>query len=90
MPKLPFVSYSRIFFRPSFKSHTLILPSYVVLAKNCPSSLSAMAQISPALLPSTILPSSVHSELSDILHTFTSPPNPAVAAMRPFREVTIW
>ena len=65
-------------------------PSYVVLAKNCPSSLSATAHISPALFPSSILPSSTHSPDSDILHIFTSPPNPALAAIRPLPEVTMW
>lgn len=54
MPKLPLVSYSRIFCRPARVSHTLMRPSYVVLARYCPSSESAIAHISPALLPSSI------------------------------------
>lgn len=52
MPKLPFVSYSRIFCRAATVSHTLMRPSYVLPARYCPSSDSAIAQISPALLPS--------------------------------------
>ena len=33
MPKLPFVSYSRIFSLPASKSHTLMRPSEVVPAR---------------------------------------------------------
>jgi hypothetical protein len=50
-----------------------------------------MAQISPALLPSTILPSSSHSEVSgEMAQIFASPPKPTLAALRPLREVTMW
>jgi phosphoglycerol transferase MdoB-like AlkP superfamily enzyme len=50
-PKLPFVSYSRIRGIPSslFKLQTLILPLMLLLARYCPSALSAMAHISPGL-----------------------------------------
>jgi hypothetical protein len=90
MPKLPLVSNSRIFFLSFTKSQTFILPSYVVLARYCPSSLSAIAQTSPALFSSTIAPSSSHCPDSATVHILTSPPNPALAAWRPLREVAMW
>ena len=55
IPKLPLVSYSRIFLPSARLSHTLMRPSKVVLARYCPSSESAIAQTSPALLPSAHL-----------------------------------
>lgn len=91
MPKLPFVSYSLIFLLPAGRSHTLIRPSYVVAARNCPSSLKATAQISPALLPSTIEPSRSHSpESGERDQILTSPPKPALARTLPLREVARW
>lgn len=90
IPKLPCVSYSLIFCLFASRSHILILPSTVVLARNCPSSLRAMAHISPAVLPSMILPCSTHSPDSEILHILASPPNPTLAALRPFREAAMW
>lgn len=51
MPKLPFVSNSLIFSLDDV-SHTLIRPSWVVLARYVPSSLREIAHTSPALLPS--------------------------------------
>jgi hypothetical protein len=53
MPKLPFVSKSRIFAPSATVSQTLIRPSMVVLARYRPSAERAMAQTSPALLPSS-------------------------------------
>ena len=53
IPKLPFVSYSRILGMPgSFKLQTCTLPLILLLAKYDPSALSAIAQASPALSPS--------------------------------------
>jgi hypothetical protein len=52
IPKLPFVSYSRILALSAAVSHTFMRPSYVVLARYCPSSDRAMAHSSPALFPS--------------------------------------
>lgn len=52
MPKLPLVSNSLIFLQPPTLSQTLIRPSTDVAARYCPSAERAMAQISPALLPS--------------------------------------
>lgn len=50
-PKLPFVSYSRIFgiFSALFRLQTLILPLMLLPARYWPSALIAMAQISPGL-----------------------------------------
>lgn len=53
IPKLLFVSNSRILAPFARLSHTLILPSKDVAARYCPSSERAIAQISPTLLPST-------------------------------------
>ena len=53
IPKLPFVSNSRILAPFARLSHTLILPSNDVAARYCPSSERTIAHISPALLPST-------------------------------------
>ena len=53
IPKLPFVSNSRILAPFARLSHTLILPSNDVAARYCPSSERAIAHVSPTLLPST-------------------------------------
>lgn len=52
IPKLPFVSKSRILIPFARLSHTLILPSKDVPARYCPSSERAIDHTSPALLPS--------------------------------------
>ena len=54
IPKLPFVSNDCIFLLPrsTSVSQTFTRPSYVVPARNCPFGDRAIAQISPALLPS--------------------------------------
>lgn len=52
IPKLPFVSNSRILAPLARLSHTLILPLKDVAARYCPSSDRAIDHISPALLPS--------------------------------------
>ena len=52
IPKLPFVSNSRILAPFARLSHTLILPSKDVAARYCPFSERAIDHISPALLPS--------------------------------------
>jgi hypothetical protein len=50
-----------------------------------------MAQTSPALFPSTTLPSGIHSEEEgEKDQIWTSPPKPALAAKRPLREVQMW
>ena len=52
VPKIPFVSNSRILAPFARLSHTLILPSKDVAARYRPSSERAIDHISPALLPS--------------------------------------
>ena len=97
MPKLPVpplpVSYPRTLgFDSSTTSQTLTLPSKVLLAKNWPSSLSAMAHTSPVLAASPLSSRSRrHSPVSGATaHILTSPPKPALAATAPFRDVQRW
>ena len=67
IPKLPFVSNSRILAPSARLSHTFILPSKDVAARYCPSSERTRAHISPALLPSAHL-SAFQSLPSRVIH----------------------
>jgi hypothetical protein len=62
-----------------------------VLARNCPSALSANAQISPALMPSVTVPCSLQSAVAaSQAQSLMVPSKPAEAAIRPVREVQMW
>lgn len=83
IPKLHFVSNSRILAPLARLSHTLILPSKDVAARYCPSSERATAHVSPTLLPSTQISAPYSFQIGQLwrregrthnLRPFTPPP----------------